>query len=265
MTLLVGVLCTDGVVIGSDSAATLGSGVLQSPVKKVHVVNDSILVATAGSVGLGQRFRHVVAQAADDEKFQAMDLVGKGVSLSERGLQNFKRTSSDARKTSALVSISNGKKPDSAGLIEFSSRGFSPSVVREGVRFTAAGSGATVAGPLLALVRHAFWADSHPSVTDGVFAVAFVLNLATRIVPRGVGGPVQIGTMQRLDTFSSGQTAQLEAGSEPKFTGRLLDSEEVQEHIGFAEEAMEHLSQYVYGKADSPVAEIPDYPADERN
>ena len=78
MTLLVGVLCTDGVVIGSDSAATLGSGVLQSPVKKVYVVNDSILVATAGSVGLGQRFRHVVAQAADDEEFQAMDLVGKG-------------------------------------------------------------------------------------------------------------------------------------------------------------------------------------------
>ena len=56
MTLLVGVLCTDGVVIGSDSAATLESGVLQSPVKKVHVVNDSILVATAGSVGLGSVF-----------------------------------------------------------------------------------------------------------------------------------------------------------------------------------------------------------------
>ena len=70
--------------------------------------------------------------------------------------------------------------------------------------------------------------------------------------------------MQRLDTPSSGQTAQLEARSEPKFTGRLLDSEEVQEHIGFAEEAMEHLSQYVYGKV-GPVAEIPDYPADERN
>ena len=143
MTLLVGVLCTDGVVIGSDSAATLGSGVLQSPVKKVHVVNDSILVATAGTVGLGQRFRHVVAQAADDGEFQAMDLVGKGVSLSERGLQNFKRTSSDAKTTSALVAISTGKEPGSAGLIEFSSRGFSPSVVREGVRFTAAGSGAT--------------------------------------------------------------------------------------------------------------------------
>ncbi len=265
MTLLVGVLCTDGVVIGSDSAATLGSGVLQSPVKKVHVINDSILVATAGTVGLGQRFRHVVAQAADNEEFQMMDLVGKGVSLSERGLQNFKRTSSDVRKTSALVAISNGKEPGSAGLIEFSSRGFSPSVVREGVRFTAAGSGATVAGPLLALVRHAFWAVSHPSVTDGVFAVAFVLNLATRIVPRGVGGPVQIGTMQRLDMSSSGQTTQLEAGSELKFTGRLLDSEEVQEHIGVAEEAMDHLSQFVYGKVGSPVAEIPDYPPDERN
>ena len=76
---------------------------------------------------------------------------------------------------------------------------------------------------------------------------------------------MQIGTMQRLDTSSSGQTTQLEARSELKFTGRLLDSAEVQEHIGVAEEAMDHLSQYVYGKVGSPVAEIPDYPADERN
>lgn len=76
MTLLIGILCADGVVIGSDSAATLGSGVLQTPVQKVHVVNDSVLVATAGNVGLGQRFRHVVAQTAGDEKFQAMGLVG---------------------------------------------------------------------------------------------------------------------------------------------------------------------------------------------
>ncbi|MDE0671456.1 MAG: hypothetical protein OXH72_06925 [Caldilineaceae bacterium] len=265
MTLLVGILCTDGVVIGSDSAATLGSGVLQTPVQKVYVVSDSILVASAGKVGLGQRFRQEVAQAANDDQFRALELVDQGVSLSERGLQNFKRTSSEVRSASALVAISNGTDPGSVGLIEFSSNGFSPCVIREGVRFTAAGSGDKVAGPLLALVRHAFWADSQPSVTDGVFAAAFVLNLATRIVPRGVGGPVQLGIMQWSDASSRGQLVQNAASSDSNFTVRLLDSEEIKEHIGVADGAIDHLSQYVYGKAGGPVAKIPDYPVGMRD
>ena len=71
--------------------------------------------------------------------------------------------------------------------------------------------------------------------------------------------------MQWSDASSRGQSVQNAAGSESKFTVRLLDSEEIKEHIGVADGALEYLSQYVYGKVGSPVAKIPDHPAGGRD
>jgi hypothetical protein len=61
MTVLVGILCSDGVVIGTDSAAASspvpGQVVMEYPgVLKIELVGEDIITATTGAVGLSQRF-----------------------------------------------------------------------------------------------------------------------------------------------------------------------------------------------------------------
>ena len=58
MTLIVGILCKDGVVVASDSAATFGMGarptIGQQELHKVHRINQNILYSCTGAVGIGQ-------------------------------------------------------------------------------------------------------------------------------------------------------------------------------------------------------------------
>lgn len=73
MTVLVGVRCTDGVVIGADSAATSAAGnthLLKLASDKIVIVGDRVIVAGTGQIGLGQRFADQVKQAHDAKLFQ---------------------------------------------------------------------------------------------------------------------------------------------------------------------------------------------------
>jgi hypothetical protein len=60
VTVLVGILCEDGVVIGSDSSATYGPAPMVKTIEydalKLEIVEDAIITAISGAVGLGQRF-----------------------------------------------------------------------------------------------------------------------------------------------------------------------------------------------------------------
>lgn len=62
MTIIVGVRCTDGIVIGADSIATSAMGIqplihLQSN-SKLHIFSDNVIVAATGAVGHTQRLYH---------------------------------------------------------------------------------------------------------------------------------------------------------------------------------------------------------------
>ena len=71
MTLIVGILCGDGVVVGADRAATSayqGRPVIEQPTRKISIIDDNIILATSGEVGLGQRFRYVVSILQEKQK-----------------------------------------------------------------------------------------------------------------------------------------------------------------------------------------------------
>jgi len=67
MTIIVGVKCVDGIVIGSDSIATSANGstaIMQIESNdKICIFEKSLIVASTGSVGLAQRLS-IHAQAA---------------------------------------------------------------------------------------------------------------------------------------------------------------------------------------------------------
>ena len=55
MTLIIGVRCSDGVVIGADGAATLGSTLggptVMQPVTKLQILEGTIVMGVSGQVG----------------------------------------------------------------------------------------------------------------------------------------------------------------------------------------------------------------------
>jgi hypothetical protein len=68
MTVIVGILCSDGVVIGSDSAMVAGraqSGYTierqEGDVLKIEVIEDIAITAVTGAMGLAQRFNDQIA------------------------------------------------------------------------------------------------------------------------------------------------------------------------------------------------------------
>ena len=58
MTLIIGILCKDGVVIASDSMATFGKEGIptigQQEVRKVHKLADALLYSSMGAIGMSQ-------------------------------------------------------------------------------------------------------------------------------------------------------------------------------------------------------------------
>lgn len=72
MTILVGVLCSDGVVIGADSAATFGNrGIrtIEQPYKKLNLIGSNVIVTFSGEIGLGQRFIEIVRKNKEEKIF----------------------------------------------------------------------------------------------------------------------------------------------------------------------------------------------------
>ena len=58
MTLIIGIKCTDGIVMGADGAATfgdLGTQTIRQPTTKLEVIEKRIIVGVSGPIGLGQR------------------------------------------------------------------------------------------------------------------------------------------------------------------------------------------------------------------
>ena len=70
MTVIVGVLCQDGVVVGSDSSATLtaiaNQKTIEQSVQKTFIVGTDVIFTTAGEAGLAQRFEAVLRRLHQD-------------------------------------------------------------------------------------------------------------------------------------------------------------------------------------------------------
>lgn len=58
MTLAVSLNCKDGLVMGSDGQATVGSsgGPIRQPIQKIYSIGKRILVSGSGHVGIIQRY-----------------------------------------------------------------------------------------------------------------------------------------------------------------------------------------------------------------
>lgn len=229
MTAIVGVLCKDGVVIGADSSATLTQGrtpTIEQSIEKLHLVDNHIVVAGTGAVGLDQRFCAIVENAWRKGVFKGSPLeVGK--CLSKETIIDFSHTHLNPGQLGALVAFPVENKPY---LCEFALVDFQPELKTDSLWYVSMGSSQPITDPFLALMREFFWQEGPPTTQDAVFAVTWTLEHAIKVNPGGVNAPIRVAVLER--------------GKNGKLLARVLDGTELQQHQQNVEALKCHIREF---------------------
>ena len=204
MTVLVGIACTDGVLIGSDSATTFGEvsrgGGLNPPSRiftsSKIVVEDGAVAATSGQVGMGLRFKDVVNEVVIDphSDLATMRPMRFGGEVAKNWIKDLKQTSASDIPFSALVAANTKDGPT---LLELESPNHQPEQLTGEVWHTSQGSGRNTADPLLVLSRRMFSPNGQPDMRTGLFCMCFVLKLTCEIAALGVEGPIHVASLTK--------------------------------------------------------------------
>jgi hypothetical protein len=240
MTAVVGVLCRDGLVIGTDSSTTIGPGIgpptMEQPTEKLHIYTGAIIVAGTGQVGLGQRFGHIIEVAYEDKVFRGTQHhLAVGTELCKRAIADFASTNVKQGTYGALVGFPLG---DKVHLCEFPVSDLQPEFKTETMWYCSMGSGQAITDPFLALMREVFWGSGPPTIQDATFAVTWALDHAVNINPGGINGPVRIAVLEKY------------VG---KYRARILDDGDLDEHRQNIEQAKERLRSFSASQsADAP-------------
>ena len=260
MTAIVGVLCRDGVVIGSDSSATFGSSnpganpqpTIEQPTSKLNIIGDRVVVAGSGEVGLSQRFDRIVTDFDSRGLWQPNHHIDLANAIAAEAINDFSRTgiTPGIIRYSALTAFySSGQ----FRLCEFAVLTFQPEFKDENIWFVSIGSGQPITDPILALMRSIFWDDGMPSVQDAILPVTWTLQHVIDVNPGGINGPMRIAVLQE-DSQQSGNPV-----------ARILDDNELlepQEHIETLKREMKDRAIRLHQTDDVPQTPRPNISAD---
>jgi 20S proteasome alpha/beta subunit len=231
MSLLVGILCEDGVVIGSDSsraAPAEGHPAVGQPVRKTHVVGGDVIFAATGPLGLAQRFELILRELREDSRFPEWDHFSIARSITAEAVREFASTHSDLAGFGALVAFGCAT---GLHLCEFAVGTLQPEFKRPDLWFVAMGPGRATAESLLGLVRRTFHADRTPTLDEGTLAAAWAIQHAVELSPGRVQAPLQIAVLAAEPV-------------DPTRPARLLSDKELAEQLARVRQAESHLGQF---------------------
>ena len=249
MTILVGIKCKDGVVIGADSSATMVQApnlrTIEQKVKKISVIGNRVIVAGCGQGGLGQRFTAVM-KSAWEHKDKPFNMPAQEVVkyLARHAIEDFRYTGLTNVEFGALVAFPTAHK---SNLCEFALGDFQPELkTDDSLWYVSMGSGQLITDPFLGFMRRVFWKDGLPSSQEGIFAVYWALQNAIEINPGGINEPMQI--------------AVLGPDKKGKLFARLLEEAELAEHKNSVEAAIAHLGNFARAFSVNEAPALPEKP-----
>lgn len=210
MTLIVGIKCSDGIVVGADGAATfaaMGQPTIRQSVRKLNIIQDRIIVGVSGSVGLGQRIVGEVERIWSDKKLtgksitDAMPIIAEALrkhilpelQVAANAKQLIGQMAMMSAVSSSIVAVPLSKAPC---LMSFDQQG-APEAATDDLPFVSIGSGQGIADPFLAFLRRIFWPNKPPTVSDGIFATLWCLQHAIQTNAGGVADPKQIVVLSK--------------------------------------------------------------------
>lgn len=230
MTAIVGIFCKDGVVIGTDSAATSaaagGVRTVEQPVMKIDIVADRIIIAGTGQVGLGQRFRALVENLWQQKRLSGADRFSWARLITATAIKDFQETFVSCEQYGALMAFPCKHEHH---LVEYALQDFQPEFKDAKMWYVSMGSGQLIVDPFLAFIRNVFWDGGPPTTQDAIFATTWALDHVIKVNPGGVNGPVHIATLIRDDG---------------EWKAQLLSDDDLLEHRANVEEAKGALRNY---------------------
>ncbi len=240
MTSLVGIVCSDGIVIGTDSSATYGSIIsptIEQEFTKIKIYNGIVIVTGTGEIGLQQRFCNIVDKAFRDANFtKGKSHIEIMTALSQKAIDNFKSTYTPfpqfqhlGYNFGSLVALSTG---DKYCLCEFDPIHFRPELKlsQQKLIFCSMGCGVHITDPFLGLMRKIFWKTSIPSVAEAKFIVAWTLKHAIDLNPGGIKDPIQMAAIRKNE--------------KGRYSAVMISDDETKEHWNAVDDAEKYLGRY---------------------
>lgn len=216
MTLIVGVKCSDGIVLGADSAATyvtqLGQATIrQETVTKLHISENKIVIGVSGPISLSQSYsdeldayinsrgKKIVWRNVAEAKKEITAMLWKhaGPAWDRAGVV-VRAVGGAAHGECLHSSAAAFAIDDEPHLIQFSMQCNAEEVTKD-LPFVALGSGQPAADTFLAFVRRIFWTSGLPSLIDGQIAAVWTLDEVIKTNPGGVGGAVKVVVLKKDD------------------------------------------------------------------
>ena len=233
MTVLIGALCTNGVVIGSDSSATFSTAdprirTIEQPTdEKISIVSNSVILAGTGPIGLGQRFVAIVEEPTIIQDLTKKRPIVAVTRVCELAVKNFNATQVAPRQFGALLAFDS--QADGYQLCEFSATDLQPELKTHSTWFAAMGVGQLIADPFMAFLRGLLWPAKPPSLDEGIFAILWGLLHTIEVNPGGIGGPPQVAVLTR-------------ESNRPH--PRMLTQDELEEHKANVSGIQDHIKSY---------------------
>lgn len=202
MTLVIGVLCTNGIVLGADGARTMG--LIRQPVNKLHNISDSLALGIAGEVGNGQVIKDAFgswwgqAATAPLTSVQCQSSIRNSVwpvmqaqlAVGYQAQMAGVAGALDGCLVHALAAFAAANRTTPT-LVQLLHTGGVTQATPD-MPFFAIGSGATIASPFLAFVREVLWQHAQPNINQGQLATLWALQHTIRTTSGGVGDPVKM-------------------------------------------------------------------------
>ena len=238
MTLLVGIRCSDGVVVAADQAVTFGDGArptISHRACKIEVVQNAVIVAGTGQVGMKQRLVERVDQlwAVQPGKLECIKAGKTPIeicnTICSEMVNSFATTKANMGVFGALVAFPHSKS--GSQLCEFATTDFQPELKDKGTWFVSMGSGQSLADPYLAFMKHVYWQDGMPKMEHALFAATWVMVMSITVAPGQVALPIDIAVLTDK-------------------TARMLSAEQVSVHMEAAKAATEHFGRFDPAKMD---------------
>jgi hypothetical protein len=245
MNLLVGVLCEDGVVVGSADLGRRVPGGLspdEPSSTDTRVVGHDLIFGGSGRVGLGQRFAHVLSLVRSDSRFTRWNGWTIAKAICAEAVDDLQSTRGDMGQFGALVAF-----PSSDGfhLCRFAAADLQPELTTPEQWFASMGAGRPVADRFLAFLRKVFFPQPPPGLRDGVFLATWALDHAVGLGSGQIAAdrPATVPAHEPADLRFKLAVLAPEAPDTP-LTARLLSAEELSNSLAEVRAAERHLAAY---------------------
>ena len=212
MSLIVGIRCTDSIVLAASGPETLpsedGLAPARQRARKLRVVGGMAVLGVSGHDGLAQEMALSLERSLTESDHQdvAEDVlrssirdalaapVQRTVAIHKtlQGLPGFGITSNDYVLSQSMVAI---PFQDSTRLYALDPE-CSLTEITDEHTYAAIGN-TTVAGPLLAFLREVMWQNGVPNQANGELAAYWTVRHAVENTPAGLAHPIQLVVMVR--------------------------------------------------------------------